>query len=91
MHVKLELARERDAVRASADRARQDAVAETERELAEARAELRALRDELRRARRRKREPEQDRLLGSATERATRAERALRDLGGPLPLSGRAR
>ena len=83
-----ELARERDAVRASADKARQETVAETERELAEARSELRALREELRSARRHKREPEQDRLLGSATERATRAERSLRDLSGPLPLTG---
>ncbi len=83
-----ELEREHGRIRASADRARLEAVAETERELAEARAELSALRDDLRLARRRKREPEQDRLLGSATERANRAERALRDLGGPLPQSG---
>jgi DNA mismatch repair protein MutS2 len=46
------------------------------------------LREDLRLVRRRKREPEQDRLLGSATERANRAERSLRDLGGPLPPSG---
>jgi len=84
----VELERERERVQASADRARQDAFAEAERELAEARGELRALRDELRRARRREQAPEQDRLLGSATERATRAERALRDLSGPLPPSG---
>ncbi len=83
-----ELERERAKIQASADRARLEAVAETERELAEARAELSALRDDLRRARRRRREPEQDRLLGSATERANRAERSLRDLGGPLPQSG---
>ncbi len=83
-----ELARERDTVRASAERARQDAVADAERELADARAELRGLREELRRARRQRREPEQDRLLGSATEHATRAERALRDLSGPLPPAG---
>ena len=83
-----ELEREHGRIRASADRARLEAVAETERELAEARAELSALRDDLRLARRRQREPEQDRLLGSATERANRAERALRDLGGPLPQSG---
>jgi DNA mismatch repair protein MutS2 len=82
-----ELARERDVVSASADRARHEAVAETERELAEARGELQALRDELRTARRSKREPEQDRLLGSATERAVRAERSLSDLSGPLPAS----
>ena len=83
-----ELEREHGRIQASADRARLEAVAETERELAEARAELSALRDDLRLARRRKREPEQDRLLGSATERANRAERSLRDLGGPLPQSG---
>ena len=83
-----ELEREHERIQASADRARLEAVAETERELAEARAELSALREDLRRARRRKREPEQDRLLGSATERANRAERSLRDLGGPLPPSG---
>jgi DNA mismatch repair protein MutS2 len=83
-----ELEREHERIQASADRARLEAVAETERELAEARAELSALREDLRLARRRKREPEQDRLLGSATERANRAERSLRDLGGPLPLSG---
>ena len=83
-----ELEREHGRIRASADRARLEAVAETERELAAARAELSALRDDLRLARRRQREPEQDRLLGSATERANRAERALRDLGGPLPQSG---
>ena len=83
-----ELAREHDAVRASAERARQEAIAATERELADARAELAALRDDLRKARRLKREPEQDRLLGSATERAARAERSLSDLGGPLPPSG---
>ena len=77
-------------VRASADRARAEAVAEAERELAEARAELSALRDELRARARRKREPDQDRALGAATERATRAERALGDLGGPLPQSGRS-
>ncbi len=84
----LELERERETVRASAERARQDAVADAEHDLAEARAELRGLRDELRAARRHRREPEQDRLLGSATERANRAERALRDLSGPLPLTG---
>jgi DNA mismatch repair protein MutS2 len=83
-----ELEREHERIQASAERARVEAVAETERELAEARAELSALREDLRLARRRKREPEQDRLLGSATERANRAERSLRDLGGPLPPSG---
>ncbi len=83
-----ELARELGKVQAAADRARQEAMADAEHELADARAELRGLRDDLRRARRVAREPEQDRLLGSATERANRAERSLRDLGGPLPQSG---
>ncbi len=83
-----ELARERDAVRASADRARSDATAETERDLAAARAELKALREELRRARRQTRPSDQDRLLGSATERLAVAEQSLRDLSGPLPPAG---
>ena len=82
-----ELEREVTVVRASADRARADAVAEAQRELAAARAELSALRDELREARRVKRVPDQDRALGAATERATRAERALGDLSGPLPVT----
>src|SRR5262249_41513520 len=38
--------------------------------------------------RRRRREPDRDRALGAATERAGRAERALRDLSGPLPVTG---
>ena len=87
-----ELEREVTVVRASADRARADAVAEAERELSAARAELNALRDELREARRVRRVPDQDRALGAATERATRAERALADvnstvLSGPLALT----
>jgi DNA mismatch repair protein MutS2 len=82
-----ELEREVTAVRASADRARADAVAEAQRELASARAELGALREELRSARRVKRESDQDRALGAATERATRAELALADLSGPLPVT----
>jgi DNA mismatch repair protein MutS2 len=82
-----ELEREVTVVRASADRARADAVAEAQRELAAARAELSALRDELREARRVKLVPDQDRALGAATERATRAERALGDLSGPLPVT----
>ena len=81
-----ELARERDAVRASADRARQEAVAETERELAEARSELRALRDELRSARRRKREPEQDRLAGVGHR--TRDARGARTARPERPAAG---
>jgi DNA mismatch repair protein MutS2 len=87
-----ELEREVTVVRASADRARADAVAEAERELSAARAELNALREELREARRVRRVPDQDRALGAATERATRAERALADvnstvLSGPLALT----
>jgi DNA mismatch repair protein MutS2 len=82
-----ELEREVTVVRASADRARADAVAEAQRELSAARAELNALRDELRAARRVRREPDQDRALGAATERATRAERALGDLSAPLPVT----
>jgi DNA mismatch repair protein MutS2 len=74
-------------VRASADRAREDAMAEAQRELAAARAELNALRDELRSARRGRRESDQDRALGDATERATRAERALGDLSAPLAVT----
>jgi len=82
-----ELEREVTVVRASADRARADAVAEAERELSAARAELNALRDELREARRVRRVPDQDRALGAATERATRAERALGDLSAPLAVT----
>ncbi|HEX4680340.1 MAG TPA: Smr/MutS family protein [Gaiellaceae bacterium] len=82
-----DLEREVTAVRASAARAREDAIAEVQRELASARAELSALRDELRSARRVRRESEQDRALGAATQRATRAERALGDLSGPLPVT----
>jgi DNA mismatch repair protein MutS2 len=82
-----ELEREVRAVRASADRAREDAMAEAQRELAAARAELNALRDELRSARRGRRESDQDRALGAATERATRAERALGDLSAPLAVT----
>jgi DNA mismatch repair protein MutS2 len=82
-----ELEREVTVVRASADRARADAITEAQRELASARAELSALRDELREARRVRRVPDQDRALGAATERATRAERALGILSGPLPVT----
>ncbi|MCW2963440.1 MAG: mismatch repair protein MutS, partial [Actinomycetia bacterium] len=82
-----ELEREVTAVRASADRAREDAIAEAQRELASARVELSALRDELRAARRVRRESDQDRALGAATERASRVERALGDLSGPLPVT----
>jgi DNA mismatch repair protein MutS2 len=82
-----DLEREVESVRASAERARADAVADAQRELAGARAELSALRDELRSARRVRRESDQDRALGAATERASRAERALGNLSAPLPVT----
>jgi DNA mismatch repair protein MutS2 len=93
----VELAGEIDAVRQSADRERELAVASAERELADARAELRALRDQINAARRRQREAgrgattaarERDRRLGEASKRAVRAEEALRALRAPLPLTG---
>ncbi len=80
------LERELERVTASAERVKAEAFAAAQRELAEARGELRALRDELKRARRVRRESDQDRALGTATERAGRAERALADLSAPLPL-----
>jgi DNA mismatch repair protein MutS2 len=83
----LELEREMTAVRNSAERARAEALAEANSELDAARSELGALRDELRAARRVTRESDQDRALGAATERATRAQRALSDLSGPLPVT----
>jgi len=89
-----ELRAEIDAVRASVAGERERAVAEAERDLAEARAELRALRDEIRAARRLQREagpeaePERDRRLGEASERATTAERALRSFRPPVPVTG---
>jgi DNA mismatch repair protein MutS2 len=88
-----ELERELESVRASRERARAGAVAEAEAELADARAELARLRDEVRAARRHERdrrheagaaERERDRALGRATERASRAERAVRRVS-PLP------
>ncbi len=95
-----ERAREREAelrgeierVRAGAEAERRRAIAEAERELAAARAELAALREEIRAARRHERErpagyaddPERDRRLGAAAERAASAERALRILEQPL-------
>ncbi|MHB1242585.1 MAG: Smr/MutS family protein, partial [Gaiellaceae bacterium] len=64
-------------------------AAEARRELAAARSELEALRDEIRKARRvRRDEPERDRRLGAATERASRAERAISSLDEPLPVTG---
>lgn len=82
-----ELERELQSVRASAERVRRAAIDDAERELAETRSELYLLRETLREARRQTREPDQDRLLGSAVEHAGRAERALSDLGGPPPLT----
>ena len=95
----VELEAERDAVRASAAGERELAVAQAERDLGEARAELRALRDEIRNARRRNQEVrraattspgraerERDRRLGAASERAGRAEQALRGLAEPVAL-----
>jgi DNA mismatch repair protein MutS2 len=96
-----ELESELEAVRASAAHARDEALASAERDLAEARAELRALRDEISAARRRDQEArrtttaratpaarDRDRLLGAASERAARAEQALRSLARPLALQG---
>jgi DNA mismatch repair protein MutS2 len=83
-----ELEAEIDAVRASAAAERERAAAEALRELAAARAELDALRNEIRMARRKRRdEPERDRRLGAASARAVRAERAIRALDEPLPLT----
>jgi DNA mismatch repair protein MutS2 len=79
-----EVERELERLRASADRVRSEAIAGAERELADARGELRGLRQELRAVRRSRREQDQDRLLGAATDRVRRAERALGDLSGPL-------
>jgi DNA mismatch repair protein MutS2 len=77
-------------VRASASAERERAVTEVQRELSGAREELRALRAETRAARRAApaAEPERDRRLGAATERAERVERALRDFDRPLELTG---
>ena len=72
-----ELERELERVRASAERARREAVTDVERELADARAEIAALRNDVRDARRAGRVSDQDRALGAATERAARAELAL--------------
>ena len=84
-----ELEAEIEAVKASAAAERERAAAEAQRDLAEARAELEALRAEIRQARRlRRNEPERDRRLGAATQRAARAERAIRELDQPLPFTG---
>jgi DNA mismatch repair protein MutS2 len=79
-----ELERERERVRATADGARAAAIADAERDLAGARTELAELREQLRAARRVGRQPDQDRALGAATERAARAGHALADLSAPL-------
>ena len=80
-----ELAAEIESVRASAAAEREAAREEARRDLAAARAELAALREEISRARRaRHSEPERDRRLGAASERATRAERAITALDEPL-------
>jgi DNA mismatch repair protein MutS2 len=80
-----ELAAEIESVRASAAAERERAQEEARRDLAAARAELAALREEIRRARRaRHSEPERDRRLGAASERASRAERAIKALDEPI-------
>jgi DNA mismatch repair protein MutS2 len=83
-----DLERELERIRASADQERRNAIAAAERELGEARTELASLRDELRSARKTRRESDVDRALGAATERASRVDRALADLSGPLPVTG---
>jgi DNA mismatch repair protein MutS2 len=76
---------ELERVRASAEHARKEAVAAVERELAEAREEIAALRGDVREARRARRDADQDRALGAATERAARADLVLsRHKGEPL-------
>ena len=87
-----ELERELERVRASAEQARTEAVADVERELAEARGEIAALRGDVRAARRARRDADQDRALGAATDRATRAERVvsrhkLEPLAATAPLA----
>jgi DNA mismatch repair protein MutS2 len=89
-----ELDAEIERVRASADAERAAARDRAEQELAEARSELNALREEIRSARKAERERRRapaaerarDRRLGTAVERARRAEHALRALDEPLPL-----
>ncbi|MGZ8783845.1 MAG: endonuclease MutS2, partial [Gaiellaceae bacterium] len=92
-----ELDAEIAAAKASAGAERERAAAEALRDLAVAREELAALREEIRVARRRDRESqraapaaarERDRRLGAASDRAVRAERAIRSLDEPLPFTG---
>jgi DNA mismatch repair protein MutS2 len=95
-----ELDAEIEAVRASVAAERERAAAEAQRDLAAARQELQALRDEIRAAKRRERdvrraqggsasraERDRDRRLGAASARAEQAERALRSVERPLPLT----
>jgi DNA mismatch repair protein MutS2 len=83
-----ELEREVERVRVSTERARKEAIAEVQRELAEARAEIAGLRGELRTARRARRDADQDRALGAATDRAARAELVLSQHDGePLEVT----
>jgi DNA mismatch repair protein MutS2 len=95
-----ELEAEIEAVRASAATERERAAAEAQRDLSAARRELQALRDEIRAAKRRERdvrrasagagsraERDRDRRLGAASARAEDAERALRSVERPIPLT----
>jgi DNA mismatch repair protein MutS2 len=95
-----ELEAEIETVRASAATERERAAAEAQRDLAAARQELQALRDEIRAAKRRERdvrrastgaasraERDRDRRLGAASARAEQAERALRAVERPVPLT----
>ena len=96
-----ELAAEIERVRQSAHAERERTVAQVQQELVAARSELEELRREIRAARKaeqRRRtassagasraERERDRLLGSASERATRASRALDEADTPLRQTG---
>ena len=99
----VELEQEIERVQKSARAERDRVVAATERELADARAELQGLRAEIRAARKLERdrrraatpaalakERERDRRLGAASERATRAARAIKPdepLPQPMPLA----
>ena len=95
-----ELEAEIESVRASAASERERAAAEAQRDLTAARQELQALRDEIRAAKRRERdvrraqggaasgaERDRDRRLGAASARAEQAERALRSVERPMPLT----
>ena len=99
-HREVELAGEIERVKASVEGERELALARAEQELAEARAELAGLRADIRAARRlqeraRRAAPERaasaerdrDRRLGEASDRAARADEALRTLQ-PVALQG---